>query len=213
MAVVHNSTIVDEDLRPIQTGIHLGILRALLLGDPLHVPHGSQMLFRSELVRVVPVGDRPVSVYGGRPQEHDEWAFFAARALGRVRSVRRSLNLHRRHAGAVGHAHGHESRRVLLHSDARRDVRLAAARDRARFLRSLAPGTDEWRGRLDESAARYERFARNLEWQRSLHARPRSTVDRVRRVLSGVARSSYRSFDGGGLGALAFVRDVMGEQR
>jgi rhamnosyltransferase len=212
MLWVHEARVVDEQLRPLpDRRFRTGFAKRAEHADPLHPLHGSHSVFRAELLRYLPPVDRPASVYGSHPAEHDEWIKFAAVALGRVAWDRDPLMLYRRHQGALTTTAPVLPRgQVLRGLDARRhEYAIRAARERAGYLRRRA-GAPECLGvreQLLTAADRYERLVPALE-RRVETRRAVSRRGRMRSLATGVAGGDYRRFRDGGLGAWAFVQDL-----
>jgi hypothetical protein len=212
MLWVHEARVVDEQLRPLADGrLHTGIAKRAERANPFHPLHGSHSVFRRQLLRYLPPDDRPASVYGAHPAEHDEWIKFGAVALGRVAWHRDPLMLYRRHQGALT-----TSAPVLPRGDVLRGLdeqrhryAIRAARERSAYLRrrSSAPECAAVRGQLLAAADRYECLVPALA--RRLQTRQADTrLGRTRSLAEAVGRGDYRRLLGGGLGRWAFVQDL-----
>ena len=212
MLWVHEARVVDEQLRPLpDSRFHTGFARRAAHADPLHPLHGSHSVFRAELLRYLPPDDRPASVYGPHPAEHDEWIKFAAVALGRVAWHRDPLMLYRRHRGALTTTAPVLPRgQVLGGLDQKRHVyAVRAARERGAYLRRRgdAPECIGVRPQLLAAADRYERLVPVLV--RRLETRQAKTrLRRTRSLGEAVSRGDYRRLRDGGLGLWAFVQDL-----
>lgn len=209
MAVVHSSRVVDDALRP-EGGLHTGLLRAYLHGDELFVPHGSHLVFRASLLQLVDPERRPISVYGHGPQEHDEWAAYAARSCGRLVYLRDRLMLYRRHGAAASFEQGTGRLGSLGSAGATRGaLAVQAAQARGVHLRGLAAdAAPPLAATLSAAAARNERLAANLaSREERIHAGTRAR--RVRALGGSAVAGDYGSRARGGLGALTLVRDAV----
>jgi hypothetical protein len=212
MAWCHASRVVDEELRPVpDRRFHTGIARRAARANPLHPLHGSHLVFRAELLRWLPPNDRPASVYGGHPAEHDEWVTFAAHALGRIGWHGAPLMLYRRHGSAVTQVADILSRSQVIAGveETRTNFAVEAARQRAAYLeaRSRAPECEPVRGTLSAAAERYRRLEPRLV-RRVRTRQATGTTRRLRSLAGAVLRRDYTSPGRGGLGAWALVQDA-----
>lgn len=213
MMVVHESILADDLLGPqprrrLRTGIVSGAMRA----NPMHVPHGSHLLFRRRLLDLLPPAQRPVSGYGHHPQQtHDEWAHFAAVTFGDVLYIKDELMLFRRHPEAVSGYYFETPRAGLLKQDMKlltSRQRSAAASDRASALRERAQSLPDAGDRLLGWARRYESLAR-AESNRVTLQEATSFGPSVRGLATAVTRRTYKGQSRGGSGWLAFVKDFL----
>lgn len=213
MMVVHESVLADDLLGP-QPGRRLrtGIVSRAVRANPMHVPHGSHLLFRRQLLDLLPPAQRPVSGYGHHPrQTHDEWAHFASVTFGDVRYIKDKLILFRRHAKAESGYWFETPRMGLFKQDMElltSRLRAAAARDRAVFLRSRARTTPDIGDRLIDWAGRYESLA-DAETARTKLQEETSFGPSLRGLIRAVIRGSYTVQSRGGSGWLAFVKDFL----
>jgi glycosyltransferase involved in cell wall biosynthesis len=212
MLWVHEARVVDEQLRPLpDKRFHTGFAKRTAHADPLHPLHGSHSVFRAELLRYLPPHDRPASVYGSHPAEHDEWIKFAAVALGRVAWDPAPLMLYRRHRGALTTSAPVLPRAEVLRGldERRHGYAIRAARERSAYLRrrSEAPECVAVRGQLLAAAERYERLVPALA--RRVRTRQAETrLGRARSLTEAIGRGDYRRMRDGGLGLWALVQDV-----
>lgn len=213
MMVVHESILADDSLGPqprrrLRTGMVSGALRA----SPMHVPHGSHLLFRRRLLELLPPGQRPMSGYGHHPQQtHDEWAHFAAVTFGDVVYIKDELIFFRRHPQAESGFYFETSRTGLLRQDMKlltSRLRAAAARQRAVFLRARAESAPEWADLLLGWARRYDSLA-GAESNRATLQEASSLGPSINALLTAIARRTYRAQARGGSGWLAFVKDFI----
>lgn len=207
-----NWKVVDDYLAAVpDRRVHTGFVQSSVLAYPLHVAHGSRMVFRGSLIDHLPADGRPISVMGGKSATHDEWAGYAAHALGRVHQHREVLMLYRRHSNAVSAEEPDiPPRRWLLarggepsHADL-----AAAARQRALHLRERAQAAEvvEIRAKLLDSATYYDaigpRLARRARTHNGLRRR-----DRAARLLAAIAHGDHRPLARGGLGLWMLAQD------
>ena len=210
MMCVHESSVVAADLAPLASRrLHTGVVTRWLRGSPMHIPHGSHLLFRSSLLELSPPEERPRSSYGDFQQTHDEWAHFAAVTYGTVKYIEDDLLLFRRHEGAVSGATGEMARRTWLkpYDSETLANRARAAADRARYLRSKAAESSPHRERLSTLAQRYERLSR-AEAARSELGGARSQSLRLKAIARAFSRGAYRPQRFGGCGGIAFAQDA-----
>lgn len=212
MLWAHEARVVDEQLRPLpDSRFHTGFATRAAHADPLHPLHGSHTVFRADLLRYLPPDDRPPSVYGSHPAEHDEWIKFAAVTLGRVAWHRDPLMLYRRHQAALTTSAAVLPRgQVLRGLDERRHgYAIRAAQGRGAYLRrrSDAPDCAAVRRQLVAAADRYERLVPALV--RRLETRQAETrLGRTRSLAEALGRGDYRRLHDGGLGLWAFAQDL-----
>jgi glycosyltransferase involved in cell wall biosynthesis len=209
---VHEARVVDEQLRPLpDKRFHTGLAKRTAHVDPLHPLHGSHSVFRSELLRYLPPEDRPSSVYGPHPAEHDEWIKFAAVALGRVAWNRDSLMLYRRHDAALTTTAPVLPRAQVLRGldEERHGYAIRAARERSAYLRRRvdAPECAGVRGALLAAAERYERLVPALT-RRVRTRQAKTRLGRARSLAEAIGRGDYRRMRDGGLGLWALVQDL-----
>jgi hypothetical protein len=212
MQWLHESYIVDEQLRPWpDRGFHTGLAKRAGRADPFQPLHGSHSVFRADLLRFMPPVNRPASVYGPHPAEHDEWIKFAALVFGRVGWQPRRLMLYRRHQAALTRWAPIPSRRDVLRGlDPDRDVNvIRAALERGQYLerRADAPECDGVRQQLLAAARQYRQLVPILE-RRVATRRGASRGARSRSFLLALVRLDYRRHRRGGLGTWALVQDL-----
>lgn len=204
---------VDESLEPVhirrlRTGFHQKSAAAY----PLYVFHGSRMVLDATLIDCLPAAGRPPSVFGDGPAHHDEWAFFAAHALGKVAFEPKPLMFYRRHATAVSsRAPSVPSRRWLLSRQGEPAIRsvTAAAAARGRYLRERAalPECAEVSEQLLTAAGYYDRIVPRLQRRCTTRRHPRA-YRRLASLLQGAVSGDYRSLAVGGLGLWNFMQDA-----
>ena len=213
MMVVHESILADDSLGPqrrrrLRTGVVSGAVRA----SPMHVPHGSHLLFRRKLLQLLPPAHRPMSGYGHHPQQtHDEWAHFAAVTFGDVVYIKDELILFRRHPEAESGFYFETPRMGLLKQDMElltSRLRAAAAGERAAFLRARAESTPESADLLLGWASRYESLAA-AESNRATLQEASSLGPSIKALARATTRRSYKAQGRGGSGWLAFVKDFL----
>ena len=212
MLWVHEARVVDEQLRPLpDRRFHTGVAKRAARADPFHPLHGSHSVFRGQLLRYLPPDNRPASVYGSHPAEHDEFIKFAALALGRLAWQRRRLMLYRRHRGALTTTAPVLPRaQVLLGLDENRHAQaIRAARERSAYLRGRAdaPECAAIRQQLLPVAERYEQLIPRLT-RRVQTRQAGGRLSRGRSLAGGIGRGDYRQIGHGGLGVWALVQDV-----
>ncbi|NJC05049.1 hypothetical protein GGQ97_000842 [Sphingomonas kaistensis] len=119
MLSLHTLTVTDELLRPTgfewDQGIERDAVHQALELDPYATGWGNSMVFRRELLRLVPREVRPGQPNGrGKPLSHDTWIYMLAAAFGRVSWLKQPLLLYRQHGGAATVSARPPSRRSLL---------------------------------------------------------------------------------------------------
>lgn len=213
MLWVSGWSIVNSGLEPLQARrLRTGFIQQSALGYPLHVPHGTRLVFKSELLEYFAPETRCRSVYGDRPAHHDEWVFFAAKTLGRARFDPHVRTLYRRHDESVSGVEAQVRSRLAqlaTGGDSPVDEAPAAAAARGEYLAARAedPGCASVRISLLEAAAYYRHLIPRL--QRRL--RTRTASGRRRRCASlgsALARADYRSLSSGGLGVWMLIQDA-----
>jgi glycosyltransferase involved in cell wall biosynthesis len=218
---VHDAFIVSDDARTaVHTSRvpHLGLVRRSLFAGRMFAPHGSRCVFRSSLLAGVPPTGRPRTMYtwpDSHLQEHDEWVFFAARAMGRVVRLDDKLQMFRRHPGAVGYATeqttGANSRARWLRrpSENTIDCVRRGAISRADYLRALAgrAGPGVTADRMLAEAQAYDVLVRRLDRRLRVCTPGRASVRALGRC---VAHLDYGRQRKSGLGWLALVQDCLG---
>jgi hypothetical protein len=212
MLWLHEARVVDEELRPIpDSRLHTGFAKRAARADPFHPLHGSHSVFRAELLRYLPPDNRPASVYGTHPAEHDEWIKFAALVFGEVARHRDPLMLYRRHGGALTTTAPLLARADVLRGldEKRHRQAVRATRQRIAYLelRMTAPECAAVRQQLQAAVDRYEqllpRLLRRIETRQADRFAARS-----RSLLAGLANRDYRRIGRGGLGRWALVQDL-----
>lgn len=212
MLWLHGSRVVGEELRPLRDGrFHTGLVRRAARANPLQPHHGSHAIFRRDLLRYLPPVNRPASVYGPHPAEHDEWIKFAALALGRVAWHRDPVMLYRRHGTAVTQGNPILTPgQVIGGIEETRHVHgIRAARERAAYLRERAADREceAVRPRLLAAAERYDKLVPRLA-RRAATRRGDTRRSRRRSLLDGLRLGDYSVSRRGGLGGWALVQDV-----
>jgi len=94
--VLHTLTLTDMEMRPfghLSQGIERTDTYEPLELEPYLCGYGNSMMFRSELLRLVPRALRPPC--DGRVLSHDTWVYILAAALGRVSHMAESYVLYR----------------------------------------------------------------------------------------------------------------------
>lgn len=99
---LHRATAVDERLNVLED-LSQGIARDDVLAPLTVFPHhglgwGMTLLFRRELLELVPAAERPPSPWTSGLVGHDIWTYLLAASLGRVSHIARPLILYRQHA-------------------------------------------------------------------------------------------------------------------
>jgi hypothetical protein len=98
---LHQLTMTDGDLVPTELwdqGIVADRVWQPLELDPW-AGWGNTMVFRRELVTLVPRATRPRHPEAQRPLSHDTWLYIVAAAIGRVSHIAQPLILYRQHGG------------------------------------------------------------------------------------------------------------------
>ncbi|MHB8452059.1 MAG: glycosyltransferase [Mycobacteriales bacterium] len=221
MLTVHQARLVGASLEPSggRREVHSGLVTRFLFASPWFVPHGSRSTWRRSLLLMAPTSDRPLSVYaerGPRPQDHDEWAYFAGRSLGRVELLPAVHSLWRRHDRALGFGHDQgrpQRRREWLQPPSAEQQRhlIVVARDRAKYLRRhadrLAATCPDSANRLRAAAESYESLLRAQQRRLHLYDASRRGV-RTWRLATTAAAGAYRAQRIHGLGWLALAQDI-----
>jgi Glycosyl transferase family 2 len=207
----HASRVVDEQLRPWpDRRFHTGLVKRAARADPFHPLHGSHSVFRADQLRYLPPVNRPCSVYGLHPAEHDEWIKFASLVLGRVAWDGERLMLHRRHGTAVTQDDPILTRHQVIRGREERYVHaVEAARQRAQYLdeRAAAPECAPVREQLLEAASIYRQLVPRLA-RRVAARQAQARVLRARSLVAGMTRGDYRGAQHGGLGLWALAQDL-----
>ena len=204
---------VDEDLVALpDRWIHTGLVERATIANPLGVVSGSRLVFRSDLLDILPSTNRPISLDGSGPASHDEWICFAARVLGSLAYSSKPLMLYRRHPGAsTAENPANPSRSFLLSRAAEGSlaVRQRAALERAKYLRDRTALTNDphIQDRLLAAAATYEELAPRLSRRAAADAFPKGK-DRARNLLANAVRGDYRRLRDGGLGLWSLAQDL-----
>lgn len=101
LAAVHKATVTDEKLSPqrtIEQGIDLDAIPPPLTIFPHYgIGWGMTMMFRREILDLIPTDRRPRSPWKERLIEHDIWTYLIASSLGTISHIDRSLILYRQH--------------------------------------------------------------------------------------------------------------------
>lgn len=176
LLAMHRLTLVDDGLRPY--GVHdqgIGgdaVFEPLAL-DPYVTGWGNTMLFRRELAKLIPAGERPRQPEANRPLSHDTWLYVLAAALGRVSHIAEPLILYRQHGANIYGTAGDGGRWRRLSTLWR--VPITTHRERAIFDARMAPllaeladrASDRWRTPARAAATRFaeraERRARRVQ--------------------------------------------------
>lgn len=204
---------VDESLNPIHLRrLRVGFHQRSAAGYPLFVFHGSRMVFRANLLDYLPPDGRPVSVYRKVPAHHDEWAFFAACALGGVHFEPVPMMLYRRHPGAVSaESPSAPSIRWLLSRVGEAPIAgvAEAAEARARYFkqRSLSPECSDVREQLQRAADYYEDIVPRLVRRCVTRSGPTARV-RAEGLARSFLHGDYRKLSRGRLGGFNLLQDI-----
>ena len=204
---------VDESLTPIRLRrLRVGFHQRSAAAYPLFVFHGSRMVFWANLLDYLPAEGRPISVYGKGSAHHDEWAFFAACALGGVHLDAEPLMLYRRHAGAVSaQSPSAPSIRWLLSRVGEASITgvTAAAKERAWYFaqRSLAPDCNDVSAQLGNAARYYEGIVPRLIRRCVTRTSP-AARDRAGGLARSLFHGDYRLLAQGGFGVFNLLQDV-----
>lgn len=173
------------------------------------VAPGMAMVFRRTLLEAVDPAVRPRSRYHDGPMLHDEWVFFLAGALGRVRLVARSLVLYRQHEANDSGGWFSERRHRRL-NPASENYRTIAelTREWSEFFIAAADDAPAHADRLLAAARHYRRAADQWALRVALY----ETRERRRRArIVGMLHSgdAYRPRDAGGFGRAALGKDLV----
>lgn len=107
---LHWLVLTDAELRPTGTfaqGIESDAVFEALQLDPYMTGWGNTMMFRRELLDLIPPERRPTHPGTERPLSHDTWIYTLAAALGRVSHIAAPFLLYRQHGNNVaGFRHG-----------------------------------------------------------------------------------------------------------
>lgn len=122
---LHKATVTDQNLNP-KDILSQGITCNAVFG-PLEIfPHhglgwGMSLVFRRELLDLIPAGSRPRSPWSPGLLGHDIWTYLLAASLGRVSHIDEELILYRQH---VSNSSGTRRMTLLEKLDAARIVPL-----------------------------------------------------------------------------------------
>jgi len=182
--LLHTLTLTDETMQPVghlSQGIERNAVFEPLDFEPFLCGYGNTMMFRRELLHLVPRTERPPA--DGRVLSHDTWIYTLAAALGRVTHLADSLILYRRDGGNVSQLDNRSHRQRLVdlatfdqqrHLDhARFDHEMAAVFDR------LCERSASWAERASRAAKRYREREQTLRLRLDLFG-SRSPVTRWR---------------------------------
>lgn len=193
LLAMHRLTLTDETLRPIGThdqGITGDRCFSALEIDPYVTGWGNSMMFRRELVTLIPRSRRPRQPQATRSLSHDTWLYVLAAALGRVSHIAEPLILYRQHdANVYGTAlKGSVMAQLKARLEIVRTVPLTIYRERAVFDAHMATLFQDLVDRLGNSETgaatqagtrfteRAARWARRVELYDSQTLRQRSKV-------------------------------------
>ena len=196
--VYHDALTVDAELVP------YGRLRRLPLRsreatafglEPFRNPYGFSVVFRRRLLRFCGLHESSLDPdRDGQPMAHDQFFFFLASALGRVRYVPESLVKYRQHGGNVV---GPGARRPLSYrlrgiTEAQCTLRAAAAGSRAGMLeRMIRTTTAEETSDLERLRDRYLNLAEAYTLRGVIHSH--STLRTRVAALARLAPKAYSS--------------------
>lgn len=102
--LLHTLTMTDDTMQPfnhLSQGIERTAVYEPLEFEPFLCGYGNTMMFRRELLHLVPRASRPPA--DGRTLSHDTWVYTLAAALGRVTHLKESFILYRQHGNNISH--------------------------------------------------------------------------------------------------------------
>ncbi len=179
-----------------------------LTGLDVHAP-GMAMVVRRGVLDVADFDARPPSRYrNGRQMLHDEWAFFLAGALGRIRLLAEPLVLYRQHPGNDSGGWVDGQRRLTLRPDLGnyRDA-MAHTAACADYLERTQATDAVVAERLATATQEYRRMSATWSLRTALYgAGGRRARARLLRRLLGAG--AYRDRAGGGFGRMALGKDL-----
>lgn len=142
---LHQLTMTDGALVP--TGLWDQGIVADRVWQPLELDPwagwGNTMLFRRDLVALLPREARPRHPEANRPLSHDTWLYIVAAAMGRVSHIAQPLILYRQHGG---NAFGMAKPRLRARLRVATTVPLESYRERVIFFGHLADLFDQLAG-------------------------------------------------------------------
>jgi glycosyltransferase involved in cell wall biosynthesis len=215
----HNAVFFDGT-----TGRKLGVLHESAQDSiidrmnslPWSYSHGLTQLFRRSLLDLSNDWENSIDHRHAGRLAHDQWFFFLASALGKIKYLADPLVLYRQHDrnifGFKGKTPFVKSVRELLSwvlwmNEDRYHVLSAAARNRATILENVSLKADEaLRSRAIESALRYKGIAELYRLRREVHT-SKSLFERLR-ALREIARLGGYNSSGWGLGRKAVIKDI-----
>lgn len=213
----HRARVIDETGEPIGRSFpDFGSTRLVhpLGQDPWTPPYGLMTVVTREIVELAIRLPPPLSFdLDGHPMNHDEWMAFLARSLFDVLVVNEDLVDYRQHpSNVIGPPVGGPIERVVSRlrfgaGDYRRHAHLYG--DFRRFWESVAedPALDAAACRV--AATRYGLMESAANAAAEARRRGRSRLRQVPAIAALAMRGLYRSRASGGLGTMAFARDIL----
>jgi glycosyltransferase involved in cell wall biosynthesis len=184
--VAHTARTIDE--HGSQSGLFLqnirrNRVRPPLDHDPWGVYFGFSMVFRRELLDVIPPSRRGIDyITGGRPLAHDRWILFLANLVGRTAEIQEPLAGYRQHgANQFGSAEARLARNWRSAALGTSNRYLLAAREQRALVETAAnsPG-------ISETEFDHQRAARF--WDKAIfQLKARNRVYAARNTLLGAA--------------------------
>lgn len=213
---VHRAELIDDQDRPLgafDQQIRRESIREPLVLHPWRVYYGNTMLFRTDLLNVLPAERRGAHTFELRKGlSHDLWVYFLASAVGRTVLLPERLIRYRQHgANQTPHLRGAFLRRFTAQLGLAGDSaiqREAIAAHRAELLASIDPRLPRYGERAAAAAAYWSRLAGREVTRRRLYEAP-SVSARALGWVSLVARNAYAAPRLGGLGAGMGLKDLI----
>jgi len=224
--LTHAAQQVDERLRPLPYRFP-DYRRAAFLGPlqnpPLGVYFGFTCCVRASLLGSMPRAGRPEDRFSpGRPQPHDQLAYHAANAFGKVAVLPETLALYRRHGVSLTGGEGgvydvgiraQATLRLGGDGDEYRWLSTVAAQQASYFERMLELGhrveAEDVEARTRQAARYFAMLADALSRRAAIYDRGAGPLRRARALARAFATGGYTGSHGGrGLGMGPLLKDA-----
>lgn len=204
--VAHRARLVDVHLRPLGGLLGVPVVQRLtvhrrLTLSPWLYPYGFTIAFHREVLQDFPFGGRPVP-------SHDRWVFVVANAIGDVAFLPDALALYRRHDANVSQLRGPAS--VVADALRVRDYAevIEIAEGLARYFAERAAAGGAHQAMMRSAAAVYAKQSQFLQSRQAMESFSSFSLDRLKAFSGMLLSGAYGSWNSGGLGWRAAVKDV-----